>query len=240
MLSSHTAEKLAQLKLPAMAESYRRLSEKPDVSELTFDDFFGMIVDAEWNARQNKRLKRLLKDSFLPQNACAEDIDYRSDRKIGWIQSRHNLIITGSTGSGKTYLACALGNMACRLGYTVRYYRLPRLLTDLSIGKSDGNYSRILGQLKKVNLLILDDWGLAEITAGDSRDILEVIEVRMHSGSIVLAAQIPVDHWYELFADPTLADACLDRLVNNAYRIEIGGESMRKILAEKDFSNNQS
>jgi DNA replication protein DnaC len=247
MLRSQTAEKLARLKLPAMAESYRRLSEKPDASGLSFDDLFGMIVDAEWNARQNKRLRRLLKASGLPQSACVEDIDYRPDRKLnrqmiamlsecGWIQNRRNLIITGSTGCGKTYLACAFGNMACRLGYTVRYYRLPRLLTDLSIGKADGGYGRILGQLKKVGLLILDDWGLAEITAADSRDILEVVEDRMQTGSLILAAQVPVDHWYELFADPTLADACLDRLVHNAYRIEIVGESMRKILADQESS----
>lgn len=251
MLSNQTAEKLARLKLPAMAESYRRLSEKPDSSGLSFDDLLGLIVDAEWSARQNKRLKRLLKTSELPQSACLEDMDYRPERKIdrqlittlsecGWIQNRHNLIITGSTGCEKTFMACAFGNMACRLGYSVRYYRLPRFLTDLAISKTDGGYERILKQLKKIDLLILDDWGLAEITASDSRDILEVIEDRIRTGSIILAAQIPVANWFELFADPTLADACLDRLVHNAYRIEMEGESMRKILADKEFSRDQS
>jgi DNA replication protein DnaC len=247
MLSNQTAEKLTRLKLPAMAESYRHLSEKSDASQLSFDDLFGMIVDAEWTARQNKRLKRLLKTSSMTQSACLEDIDYRSDRKLdrqmittlsecGWIQNRHNLIITGSTGTGKTYLACAFGNMACRLGYTVKYLRLPRLLTDLNIAKTDGSYDRVLSQLKKFSLLILDDWGLAEISAADSRDILEVIEDRMSTGSTILAAQIPIANWFELFADPTLADACLDRLVHNAYRIEIAGDSMRKILAARELT----
>jgi DNA replication protein DnaC len=251
MLSNQTAEKLTRLKLPAMAESYRRLSENPDRSELSFDDLFGMIVDAEWTARHNKRLKRLLKSSGMPQSACMEDMDYKPDRKLGrqiittlsecgWIQNRHNLIITGSTGTGKTYLSCAFGNMACRLGYSVKYLRLPRLLTDLNIAKTDGSYDRILNQLKKCSLLILDDWGLAEISAADSRDILEVIETRMSTGSTILSAQIPVANWFELFADPTLADACLDRLVHNAYRIEIEGDSMRKILAEKELSKDGS
>lgn len=242
MLANQTAEKLTGLKLPAMADSYKRLSENPDASGLSFDDLFGMIVDAEWTSRRNKRLKRLLKSSGMTQSACMEDIDYKPDRKLdkqmiaklsecGWIQNRHNLIITGSTGTGKTYLACALGSMACRLGYSVKYLRLPRLLTDLNIAKTDGSYERLLSQLKKCNLLILDDWGLAEISAADSRDILEVIEDRMNAGSTILAAQIPVANWFELFADPTLADACLDRLVHNAYRIEIKGDSMRKIMA---------
>jgi DNA replication protein DnaC len=195
----------------------------------------------------------------------------------------------GSTGTGKTYLACAFGNMACRLGYTVKYLRLPRLLMDLNIAKTDGSYDRVLSQLKKFSLLILDDWGLAEISAADSRDILEVIEDRMSTGSTILAAQIPIANWFELFADPTLADtvlplmgrqdlrgnfssckaeeesglppaddenaagrkinrkdvyslvgeqydACLDRLVHNAYRIEIEGDSMRKILAARELT----
>jgi DNA replication protein DnaC len=251
MLSIQTTEKLARLKLPAMAESYRRLRENSDASSLSYDDLFGMIVDAEWTSRQNKRLKRLFKASAMPQSACMEDIDYRQDRKLdrqmiitlsecGWIQNRRNLIITGSTGCGKTYLACVFGNMACRLGYAVSYYRLPRLLTDLAIAKTDGSYGQVMRQLKKCSLLILDDWGLAEISAADSRDILEVIEERTNIGSTILAAQIPVEYWFELFVDPTLADACLDRLVHNAYRIEIEGDSMRKILADRELSNNSS
>jgi len=242
MLNKQTMEKLTRLKLPAMAESYRRLSENPECSSLSPDELLGMIVDAEWTSRHNKRLKLLLKLSGMMQGPCIEDIDYRPSRMLdrqiiatlsecGFIAHHRNIIISGKTGTGKSYLACALGNMACRLNYTVKYFRLPRLLTDLSIAKLDGSYNRCLSQLKKCHLLILDDWGLAEITAADSRDILEVIEDRVNTGSMVIAAQIPPQDWYALFSDPTLADACLDRLVHNAYRIEIEGDSMRRIMA---------
>jgi DNA replication protein DnaC len=247
MLNKQTMEKLTRLKLPAMAESYRRLSENPEYSSLSPDELLGMIVDAEWTSRHNKRLNRLLKLSGMTHGPCIEDIDYRLDRKLdrqiivtlsecGFITSHRNIIISGKTGTGKSFLACALGNMACRLDYTVKYFRLPRLLTDLSIAKMDGSYNRYLSQLKKCHLLILDDWGLAEITAADSRDILEVIEDRVNTGSMIIAAQIPPQDWYALFSDPTLADACLDRLVHNAYRIEVEGDSMRRIMANSAAS----
>lgn len=243
MLNKQTLDKLIHLKLSAMAESYRRLTENPDNSSLSLDELLGMIVDAEWITRANKRLKRLLKQSGMPSEPCLEDIDYRVTRNIDrqmmttfsectWIANHRNIIITGKTGTGKSYIACALGNMACRLNYSVKYYRLPRLLTDLNIAKMDGSYTRYLSQLKKCHLLILDDWGLAEITAADSRDILEVIDDRVNSGSIILAAQIPMQDWYALFSDPTLADACLDRLVHSAYRIELEGDSMRRVMAQ--------
>ena len=243
MLNKQTLDKLTRLKLPAMAESYRRLFENPDNSSLSPDELLGIIVDAEWTSRQNKRLKRLLQQSGMMQGPCVEDIDYRPTRNLDrqmitafsectWIANRRNILITGKTGTGKSYMACALGNMACRLNYTVKYYRLPRLLTDLNIAKIDGSYNRYLSQLKKCHLLILDDWGLAEITAADSRDILEVIDDRVNTGSTLLAAQIPVQDWYALFSDPTLADACMDRLVHNAYRIELEGDSMRRIMAD--------
>ncbi len=243
MLAKQTMEKLTRLKLPAMVQSYRRLSASPDFAAMNPDEFLGAIVDAEWTARHNKRLKLLLKASGMASGPCLEDIDYRPSRMLdrqqllmlaecNWIASSRNLIITGKTGTGKTYLACALGNMACRQNYTVRYFRLPRLLTELNIARVDGSYGRILGQLKKCRLLILDDWGLAEITAADSRDILEVLEDRQSIGSTVIAAQVPVQDWYALFSDPTLADACLDRLVHNAYRIEIEGDSMRRVMAK--------
>lgn len=248
MLNKQTMEKLTRLKLPAMAESYRRLSENPEYLSLSPDELLGMIVDAEWTSRHNKRLKRLLKLSGMISGPCIEDIDYRQDRRLdrqmivtlsecGWIAHHRNLIISGKTGTGKSFLACALGNMACRLNYTVRDFRLPRLLTDLSIAKMDGSYSRYLSQLKKCDLLILDDWGLAEITAADSRDLLEVIEDRVNTSSIIIAAQVPPQDWYALFSDPTLADACLDRLVHNAYRIAIEGDSMRRIKAESFASS---
>jgi DNA replication protein DnaC len=252
MLTNQTIDKLSHLRLPAMAESFKRILDNADMRTLPFEDVLGMIVDAEWTARQNKRLRKLLKLSGMPQNACIEDIDYRQERRLdrqviaglsecNWISQHRNLIITGSTGTGKSYLTCAIGNMACRIGYSVKYYRLPRLLTDLGIARMDGSYNRILSQLKKCNLLVMDDWGLAEITAADSRDILEVIEERTNTGSTILSAQIPVNEWYQLFADPTLADACLDRLVHNSIKIELKGPSMREVMArltEKDDPEN--
>ena len=239
MLRQQTLEKLSQLKLPAMAESYRRLAESPDFASRSPDELMGLVVDAEWTARHNKRWKRLLQQSGMTQGACVEDLNYHPSRKIdrslvcllaecGWIDQHRNLLITGKTGTGKSFLASALGHNACRFNYPVKYIRLPRLLTDLQIAKLDGSYNRYLSQLKKSRLLIIDDWGLSEINAADSRDILEVIDDRVNRGSTILAAQIPVADWYSLFTDPTLADACLDRLVHNSYRIELEGDSLRK------------
>jgi len=245
MLNNQTLEKLFQLRMPAMADSYRRMSENPDFSSLPVDDVLGLIVDAEWTSRYNKRIKRLQKISCLPSEPSIEDIDYKPERMLdkqmlatlsdcSWILNSRNLILTGKTGTGKSYLACAIGNMACRLNYSVKYYRLPRLLTDLSVAKIDGSYNRYLSNLKKNKLLILDDWGLAEITANDSRDILEMIEDKTNTGSLILSSQIPVSDWYQLFTDPTLADACMDRLVHNSYQIEIQGDSMRKRSSKED------
>ncbi len=239
MLRQQTLEKLSRLKLPAMVESYRRLAESPDFSTRSPDELLGLLVDAEWTARNNKRWKRLLQQSGMTQGPCMEDLSYQSSRKLdrnlltllaecSWIDHHRNLLITGKTGTGKTFLACALGHNACRFNYPVKYLRLPRLLTDLQIAKLDGSYNRYLSQLKKCRLLVIDDWGLASISAADSRDILEVIDDRINWGSTILAAQIPVADWYSLFADPTLADACMDRLVHNSYRIELEGDSLRR------------
>ncbi|WP_371362384.1 IS21 family transposase ISAfe12 [Sporomusa rhizae] len=242
MVNKQIFEKLTQLNLSAMAESYQLLSENPENSSLPVDELLGMIVDAEWTARSNKRLQRLLKESSMISGCCIEDIDYQPARNINrqmiaffseciWIANRRNMIITGKTGTGKSYLACALGNMACRLNYSVKYFRLPRLIADLNIAKLNGSYNRYLNQLKKCQLLILDDWGLAEITA-DSRDILEMINYRLHTGSTLLASRIPLQEWDALFDAPTLADDCFDSLLYNAYRIELGGDSMRKVMAK--------
>lgn len=238
MLNKQTADKLSKLKLPAMAECYARLSQTPDMASLDLDELVGMLVDAEWTARHNKRLKRLLKQSDLRDSACVEDIEYHPDRLLDrqmilklsectWIEQRHHLLVSGATGCGKTYLVCAMGNAACRRDYTVRYCRLPRLLTDFSISRLDGSYNRLMSGLKKCHLLIIDDWGLAPLTPSDGRDILEVIEERSNMGSLVIASQLPVSNWYALFEDPTIADACMDRLIHNSYRIEIGGDTMR-------------
>lgn len=238
MLNNQTAEKLSKLKMPAMAECYHRLSETPDAASLSHDDFLGMLVDAEWTARSNKRIRRLLRQADLRENASIEDIEYHPDRMLNrqeilrlsecsWVESRHNLLITGATGAGKTYLACALGNAACRRNYSVRYYRMPRVLTDLAVARMDGSYNRCLATLKKCQILIIDDWGLAPLSPAEGRDILEVIEDRMLTGPMVISSQLPISDWHAVFEDPTIADACMDRLIHNSYRIEIGGETMR-------------
>jgi len=238
MLNNQTAEKLSKLKMPAMAECYHRLSETPDAAALSHDDFLGMLVDAEWTARSNKRIKRLLRQADLRENASIEDIEYHPDRMLNrleilqlsecsWVESRRNLLITGATGAGKTYLACALGNAACRRNYSVRYYRMPRVLTDLAVARMDGSYNRYLATLKKCQILIIDDWGLAPLSPAEGRDVLEVIEDRMLTGSLVISSQLPISDWHAVFEDPTIADACMDRLIHNSYRIEIGGETMR-------------
>lgn len=249
MLNKQTIDKLVQMKLPAMAESYQRLMENPDTQALTFEELFGMSVDAEWTSRQNKRCKRLITQSDMKMAACIEDLNYDPRRKLDkqlimrlyegtWIAKNHNLLITGKTGAGKSYLACAMGTMACRRNYSVKYYRLPRLLTDLSMSKQEATYNRILSSLKKCNFLILDDFGLSQISHNDSRDILEVVEERMNSGSTLITSQLPVAEWYNIFEDPTHADAILDRIVHNSYTIEIDGPSMRDVMSIKN--KNQS
>jgi len=245
MLSRQTIDKLYRLKLPAMAESYQRFSEEPESLALSFDDRVGIMVDAEWTAKQNKKISRLIKSSGIVQEASLENLDFRLDRRLNrdliatlsegsWITNHRNLLITGKTGVGKSYLLSALGNKACRLGYTVNYVRLSRLLIDLEIAKMEGTYNKFLNQLSKLSLLMVDDFGLAEITPGESREILEVIDGRLHTGSLILASQKPVKEWYPLFVDPTLADACLDRLVHNSYRIELEGDSMRRWMAMEE------
>lgn len=228
MLSKQTIDKLYRLKLPAMAECYQRLSEEPDSLSMSFDDRVGLIVDAEWSAKQNKKVSRLIKLSNIQQEACLENLDFRLDRRLdrelisalsegSWINKHRNLLITGKTGTGKSYLLSALGNKACRLGYSVKYIRMSRLFTDLEIARMEGKYNHYMNQLVKQSLLMLDDFGLAEITSAESRELLEVMEGRMHKGSLIIASQLPVKNWYPLFADPTLADACLDRLIHDAY-----------------------
>ena len=228
-----------------MAEQYRLQIENKMIHDLSFEERLAMLVDAEWQSRQNNRLKRLIKKADLKDDqACLEGIDYHPKRKLNkllisrlstghWLEQNQNLLITGSSGSGKTYLSCAFGNMACRLGYTVAYVRVPRLLIQLNIAKSDGTFTKQMNNLKRTDLLILDDWGLAEFNQQDSRDILEIIDDKVKSGSIVITSQLPIDSWHELFTDPTLADAIVDRLAYSSHKIEIDSiDSMRKITSE--------
>jgi DNA replication protein DnaC len=240
MLHEPTIEKLYTMKLNGMAEAFAEQLQQPDITELAFEDRFALLVDRQWTWKENRRMKRFLSNAKLKVNACIEDIDYRTARGLDkslilklagcdWIRNTHNVIITGPTGVGKTYLACALGNRACRMGYSALYTRIPKLFQDLAIAKGDGTYPKIMKKMLKAKVLILDDLGLAPMGTQERRDLLEVIEDRHGLASTIVAAQLPIENWHDNIRDPTIADAILDRLVHNAYKINLKGESMRKL-----------
>ncbi len=239
MLTNPTLNKLNELRLTGMAKAYGEQEEMKDIEQLSFEQRFGLLVDREMTERQNRRLVSRLRAAKLRQNASLEDIDLRHQRGLDkhllpqlgscqWIKDHHNVLLTGPTGIGKSYIACALANSACRVGYKSLYQRLPRLFEELGIAKGDGRYSKILTNLSKTDLLVLDDFGLSKLTEEQCRDLLEVIEDRHGLKSTIVTSQLPVKNWHDVMQDPTLADAILDRLVHNAYKITLAGESMRK------------
>ncbi len=239
MLNEQTFEKLYGMKLAGMAEAMKDQMTRSDMDGLAFEERFAMLVDAQHLWKENKRMKRLLKSAKLKLSASMEDIDYRAPRGLDksvvlslgtceWIRRHRNVIITGPTGVGKTYLACALAHNACREGLGAFYIRSPKLYYTLSIARADGSYARMLSKLAKVPVLVLDDLGLAALNDPERRDLLEVIEDRHGCASTIITSQLPVEHWHEVIGDPTIADALLDRLVHNAHRINLKGQSMRK------------
>ena len=244
MLESPTIEKLKEMKLKVMAE----MLADPDSSlaELSFEDRLALMVDAQWLARINARVKRLIRDSGFAIDACIEDIRYHPDRTIDkktvatlatctYIEKRLNAVVSGRTGSGKSFIICALGSAACRKLYRVKYYRIPELLLEIEDAKSQGIYLKFMAGLQKIRLLILDDIGLKSYTIEESRDILEIAESRYNRASTILSAQIEHSKWYDLFADPTIADAIMDRVIHNAYILPLDSKrSMRQVMAEKD------
>lgn len=242
MLMQQTINKLKEMKLNGMCKGFEEQLSNAMTQGLSFDDRFGMLVDQEQTFRENQRLKRLLKLAKLKANACVEDIDYSHHRGLdksqmaslntsGWIARGFNLIVTGPTGCGKTWIACALGNQACRHGLSVLFVRMPLLLEELQLGHADGSFRKRLAQLAKLDLLILDDFGIAPLNAQNRGDLLEVIDSRSGGKSTAITSQIPLEHWHDYLSggNPTVADAILDRLVSGALRISLKGDSMRKM-----------
>lgn len=239
MLNHPTLDKLHELRFTGMAKALSEQMALPNIDDLSFEERLGLLIDRETTEREDRRLQTRLRQAKLKQKACIEDIDFKQPRGLDksllldlaqcqWIKKHLNLLITGPTGVGKTWVACALAQKACREGHTALYLRLPRLLQELPIAKGDGTYARLLARLAKVEVLILDDWGLSKLIAEQRRDLLEILEDRHDNRSTIVTSQLPLDQWHHIIGDPTLADAILDRLVHNAYKINLKGESMRK------------
>jgi DNA replication protein DnaC len=239
MLKHPTMEKLNNLKLTGMVKALTEQQQMTEVDSLGFEERLGLLVDREATERENRKLTTRLKKAKLRQSASVEDIDFRRMRGLdkalilslaacAWIAKGVNVLICGPTGVGKSYLACALAHKACLEGYTALYLRLPRLFEELRLAKADGRYGKLMLNYAKTDLLVLDDWGLTPMTDPQRRDLLELMEDRYGLKSTIITSQLPVTAWHEAIGDPTLADAILDRIVHNAHKVEMQGESMRK------------
>jgi DNA replication protein DnaC len=239
MLLHPTLEKLRALRFTGMADALDEQLQMDSLDDMGFEERLGVLLDREIAARETRRLQTRLRKAKLRQNSCIEDIDFRHPRGLDkslimrlagceWIKGHNNLIITGPTGVGKTYLACAFANKACREGFNTLYLRVTKLFEDLSLAKGDGRYLKLLTSFAKADLLVLDDYGLEQLSREQRHDLLEILEDRHGLKSTLVTSQLPVDHWHEQIGDPTLADAILDRLVHSAHKVKLKGESMRK------------
>lgn len=242
MLIEQTIDKLYVMKLDGMAQSLKEQMQSPHSSGLSFEERISLIVDRQWDLKESRGLRRRLQVARLRQQAAVEDIDFHSHRGLEkssllsllecrFIESHSNIIITGPTGVGKTYIACAIANKACRMKRSVRYFGCGNLLEAASLARADGSYASLLKRLEKTDLLVIDDWGMYPLDGEASRDVFEILEGRTGRGSVIVVSQVPVEDWYGIISVPTIADAIMDRLVHNAYRVEMKGESMRKKLS---------
>lgn len=239
MLIEQTVDKMNAMKLAGMAEALKQQLGSAQHARLSFDERIGLLVDREWEAREQRKLKTRLRSAKLRYSAALEDVDFKHPRGLdrqqvlslgncGFIQDSHNLVITGPTGIGKSYLACAFAERACRRGYKAAYVRMPRLLQQLAVARGDGSYERILDRLTRVHLLAIDDWLLAPLRDPERRDLVEVIEDRSERASTLIASQLRSKDWHASIGDPNLADSICDRLLHNAHRIDLRGPTMRR------------
>jgi DNA replication protein DnaC len=245
MLNHPTLDQLKSLKLDGMAEAFLELQAQDQAGDLAHAEWLALLLDREAANRNTRRFKTRLRTARLRHvGAAIEDVDYRTPRRLDkllfqqlatckWIEGHHNLIITGPCGIGKTWLASALAQKACRHDHTVLYKRLPRLFAELELAHGDGRFPRLFRALVRADLLILDDWGPDRLNAGQRRDLMEIVEDRHGTGSVLITSQLPVDKWHDIIAEPTFADAILDRIVHNAHRLDLDGESLRKLQAKK-------
>jgi len=249
MLTQPTLEKLIAMRMRGMAEAFREQQESADIQQLSFEERFGLLIDRQWNWRQNRALERRLHNGRLKGSACVEDIDFRTPRGLdrqlvrsltaesAWVR-QHQLLLIGPTGIGKTWLARAFGNKACRDGYTALFHKAAELFRNLATARADGSHSKLLYQLGRVDLLIVDDFSMAPMNDAERRDFLEICDTRYQARSTLLTSQLPIASWHAQIGDPTIADSILDRLVHNAHRIELKGESMRKQRGGKPRKEN--
>jgi len=240
MLNEPTVERLAAMRLHGLLDAWQQQQRQADMATLGFDERFALLVDAEWLYRENQRLTRALKEAKLKlSQACVEDIDYPARRELDraqirqlancrWVQEHHNILITGATGTGKTFVACALAQKACRSGHRALYRRASRLFDELTLARADGTYARVLQRVARIDVLVIDDWALASVQEQERQDLLEILEDRHATRSTIVTSQLPVPKWHAHIGDPTLADAICDRLLHNAHRLVLKGPSRRK------------